>query len=256
MKKRFGLILMVALVAVLAFSTAQAAGPGKATIRYHLGYMMSSGSTQFTHNNPYDYTLYATDSKFEGSPGAGISFEYRYSDLIGLETGLSFFRPKLRVQIQERVPLKALAHPNVDMKQGVKVVPVTLGLNFHLTPAKKADFYAGVFAAYVNFGSFSQTYIPNRLEKVLREGRGEIDFKNQFTFGIRTGVDIPINSNWSFSARLEYMDLKAKVDSSYFPSAFPSIGKAADSSTYTSLFDGQELKMRPVMITVGASFHF
>ncbi len=195
-----------ALVA-LSGSTAQAAAPDdtKNVMRVDLGYLTSSTG----HDYASDAGMVAT--KNDGTLGAGISYEYRATPLVGVETALSFYKPTVK---QEVVGLNVY-----DEK--VRIMPLTLGVNFHLTNTEAFDLYAGPQLAYVMYGT-----LPNS------DGR----IKDEFTWGLHAGVDVPIGkSGWSLNGDVGYLGTKTKVEA-----------PGGD----------VELKLRPVTVKVGASWKF
>lgn len=80
---------------------------------------------------------------------------------------------------------------------GVEVY--TLGLNYHLTPHKRADVHVGVLGGILFFDDIIF------LTEVGR--RDKLTFDDDTGFGIKVGIDVPFTaeSRWYFSASVRYL---------------------------------------------------
>ncbi len=201
-------ILLLALVISFVTALPTLAADTKSTFRFNLGYFTATGD----HKETVDFGAGPVDTKvkFEGAIGAGIGYEYRVNDMIGVEVGLKYFKPDLK--------FSALG---VDVKNGSKFMPLTVAALFHVTQGSSFDFFLGPEVAYVWYGD------------VTIEGE-TIKFKKEFTWGVKAGIDIPFNPQWSFNATVEYLGAKSKVDVS----------------------DGPDINAKPVLIMVGAAVKF
>jgi outer membrane protein W len=83
----------------------------------------------------------------------------------------------------------------------------SLGLNYHFTPDKRVDFFAGAFVGLAQFDSV--TY--NALGESWK-----LDFDDDTAYGLNVGIDFPfsVDSPWIFTAGLRYMwsDVSSKGD--------------------------------------------
>lgn len=159
---------------------------------------------------------------FDNAVGASVRGEYQFSKLLGFELG-------------------ALGASSVELRSGVfsdsigtvisvrSFAPVTLGLNFHLSPKSSVDFYAGQFVALVNYGNV-----------VVQAGIGDATsgepIERDWSWGAIVGLDFPIGKRgWSIQTSLRYLDTRMKG--------------ARDDSSLDSDFD-------PVVFSLGFGYRF
>ncbi len=143
--------------------------------------------------------------------GAAVSYERRLTDLVGVEVG--FFGAKHDVSGRlvgvlqlirnvDNVVLDEVPLDESDTIGDVMVTPWTAGVNFHLTPASRADLYLGGYLAYVFYGDLDI------------EGE-KIPMDDEFTFGVVVGVDVPFrDSRWGFNASGRYLRTEAQPSES------------------------------------------
>ena len=153
---------------------------------------------------------------FDGGVGAGVRAEYQLSNRLGVEFG-------------------ALATANIDLAfdlsdnatgshVGVSsFVPVTLGLNIHLTPGRPVDLYAGPLLALVHYGSVA-------VRTGIGTGDSPVSAEDDAGIGAIVGLDAPLGDHgWIVQANLRYIDTDMKnsskaLSSSGFNAVIFSIG--------------------------------
>ena len=129
--------------------------------------------------------------------GLGLSFEYRFKRHLGLEAGVIFAESDVNVRI--RGPFIT----PITVTDSLGFRPVTLGLNFHLTPERRNDFYVGPLLAWVNYDD---------LHLVLDDQRADFAIDDDFAWGFHLGADFRLgDSPWSIGATLKYLDTSLEV---------------------------------------------
>ena len=170
-----------------------------------------------------------TDSAF----GIAVDYEYRWSDMLGISLSASSVRHDVEFHlggdfwITDEFTGDLISSGRIDETEvvgDVTVNPLSVGINFHVYNEGKTDLYTGAFLAYVLFGDL--------------DVEGEItSFQNDFTYGVQIGVDVPFKDTpWSFSAKLQYLDATAELDSSEG--------------------GGEFLSIRPVSLQFGMAYRF
>ncbi len=134
---------------------------------------------------------------FDLDVGAGLGFnaEYRFTPRFGLDLGI-------------------LSGAGVDVETGaswdgsygwigndtVTFTPLTAGLDIHLTPDARVDFYACPMVALVQYGSLAVRNGPTGV-------RTHWNFDEDFAVGAALGVGVPFGRDrWSFQASLSYLE--------------------------------------------------
>lgn len=141
--------------------------------------------------------------------GFCIDVERRFSDRFGL--GLTLMRAEHDVDAfgSETVRIRDDATGSVLFEHSeslaaplgsVDVTPILLGANFHLTPGRRVDLYAGPFVGLIDFGD-------------LRAEGERIGFKDELAYGATLGLDVPFGqSSAGFAASARYMIAGAETD--------------------------------------------
>lgn len=253
--KTIRFVLVLSLVALIGQAGALAAGPsGPNNIRIQLGYMVASGDqTEIIDRFDY-YSSFETKAKFSGGAGIAFAYEYKLSDLVGLEASIGYFQTKLRAQVWEQAVTKQIGHLVFDNEKTVHTLPIALGVNFHLTNNGRVDFFLGPRLSYLSYGSYSAAINSNN-----KNGTGnlDLDLKKEFMLGLTLGLDVPMSSGWGWAFRLDYTPAQVKIDKcNQSVSAPPPIGKSVVDDTQIFLFTGNKLKPNPITLTIGASYKF
>jgi outer membrane protein W len=190
--------LVVPALVVLAASASLAQDSGW-TFRYNLGYFVPTD----------DFSVPGARATVQNTFGVGLGAEFRISDRWGFEGSARYFNPLVR-SVGTDVPAA---------EKRLQTIPVTLGVNYHFG-WPKYQLYVGPEVAYVTYGDISA---PDNTQ-----------FENEFTFGAKIGVDVPINDVWAFNAAFEYLLLSTKIDDEA----------------------GAELSPDPAIVTLGVSYRF
>ncbi len=135
-----------------------------------------------------------TDLRVSGGSGAGFNVEYRANDRIGIEGGLLYW------DLDSMLNFDSATEWLMDSDSS-DVLTLTVGLNFHLTPGQKVDFYVGPYIglAQIDDPSFD-------LGGSVGTVSGNVD--DEFVWGGQLGLDVPFGgSGWAFHAGALYMAL-------------------------------------------------
>ncbi|MCP4897067.1 MAG: outer membrane beta-barrel protein [bacterium] len=175
------------------------------------------------------------------SAGGGISFrlERTLTPRLGLEFGLTTVASGIDISAGWG---KCDHNASVDM---LSVVPLTLGLNVHLTPNSPVDVYVGPMLAYV-------TYSDLRIHSGWDcEDQGpwwdwgwsstvKVGTDRDLTWGLNAGIEFPFGKSgrWSGHVGVTY------IESSYELERFD------EEDRFTNI------KMDPVMLNLGFGFRF
>jgi outer membrane protein W len=167
--------------------------------------------------------------------GLAVSGEYQASPLLGVDLGVMRATPDIGVRSEDRD-----LGLSVSATDGLTMTPLSLGLNFHLTPTRRFDLYLGPFLAYVLYSDLewrvNETLdvdgVPVVIDATLR-----MSVANDLAYGAVAGADIPIGSGaWYFSAAAKY--LATELD--------------ATSPEGTS----ETLSLDPIIVTLGVRYSF
>lgn len=225
-------ILLVGLACLTALSTASlaAAADGQWHLRAHAAWVSPDLSWQMS---PAPGDLVKIDAA--SSWGLGISGEYQFSDLLGIELGVMRSSPDVDIQVDD-----AVLDVTVRASDGLTMTPLTLGLNFHVTPTRSFDLYLGPYLAYVLYGDLEW-----RVNETIVDGGVPIDFDqslrmsiaNDLAYGAVAGADIPLGpEGWYFSGTLKY--LATELDASE-PEG-----------------DSENLSLDPLIVAIGFRYSF
>jgi outer membrane protein W len=224
------LLIGLACLAIGSIAIPALAVDGQWHIRAHAAWVQPDLNWQMS---PEGGTAIAVDAN--SAWGLGINGEYQVSELLGVELGIMRAVPDIDLHVENRdLGLSASA------SDGLTMTPLSLGLNFHLTPKRNYDLYIGPFLAYVLYSdlewSISETLIvdgvPVEFEDSLR-----IAVANDLAYGAVVGADIPFGSKgWFFSGSLRYM--VTKLDSS------------------DDEGDGERLDFDPFIVSLGVRYSF
>lgn len=210
--------LLVVVVGLLAAPASMAAGE-KNALRFGLGYFTATGDLTS------DVLDVSGRIKYQGAVGAGVGYEHRFDDLIGLDFGFKYFQPDVE-----------LSSSGVSLKESGKFMPLTAGVMFHVAKSEKVDFYLGPELAYVMYGDVTLDVLG--LEVFTAK------FKDDLTFGVKLGADFAMSPKWAINASVEYLDAKSEVDTLAVAGIdIPGSG-------------GDKLDPKPIILMVGATYKF
>mgnify|MGYP003589093912 CR=1 FL=1 len=215
---RFSKTALLLTVAALASAAPALAAAPKNVFRFQVGAFLPTGDNSY-QEEVNKYAVSSIDLKVDGAAAVGVAYERRFTELFGLEVGLKYSKPKFKIDFSEMYARKV---PEGTVEASTRVMPLTLAALFHpLQGAGKVDFFVGPELVYAMYGSSDFEL-------------GSTDYKNQLTWGAKAGLDVPINPKWSFTASVEYMNLKAEVDQT----------------------DAPEFNPKPIVVAVGAACKF
>ena len=215
---RFSKTALLLTVAALASAAPALAAAPKNVFRFQAGAFLPTSDKSYEQEAGKDAPP-SVNLKVDGAAAVGVAYERRFTELFGLEVGLKYSKPKFKIDFSEMYARKV---PTGSVEASTRVMPLTLAALFHpLKDAGKVDFFVGPELVYAMYGSSDF-------------GMGSFDYKNQLTWGAKAGLDVPINPKWSFTASVEYMNLKAEVDQTGAP----------------------EFNPKPVVVAVGAAYKF
>ena len=153
--------------------------------------------------------------------GVGIGLEYLATSLIGIEGALLLGNGDSTYVL------------DLDDQWGmatdeVSFTAFTVGVNFHLTPERRADVYIGPFLGFVS-------YDDARFDVLNRTQRFEFD--DEVGLGAQIGVDVLFKptGRWGFTSALRYLQTTAE-DDRFNPNV--------------------ELDLDPLLFSAGISFRF
>jgi len=145
-----------------------------------------------------------TDSDF----GFGLAAEYQFSRRWGVEFSALSASPEARLTIDSaELPLSVTATDSVSF------TPISAGVNLHLTPDRRVDFYCGAFFSLVPYGDLDfriQAELPVNGVVVPIEDRITVRVDDNFGWGALVGFDFFFKGGawegWGATASLRYLD--------------------------------------------------
>jgi opacity protein-like surface antigen len=130
--------------------------------------------------------------------GVVAGFEYVFKRRIGVELSFMYLANVVEMEFTATAAdLSITGAPNFTFP--------LLGANYHFTPGRTADVYAGGLVA---LGVIAMGFPAD-----------EIEIAKDFALGINAGMDYYLDKSWSLGANLKYMDF-GEVDFSVYPPGF------------------------------------
>ncbi len=165
--------------------------PYKWIVRGFPAYWSPSSDDSFVQVDRPNGVNERTDFMADSGWGFGINGEYLVMPALGIAFGLDW----INYDSSLMVDLDDLWETD---KEDIGMRLWNLGLNYHFTPDKRVDFFAGVFLGLAQFDSV--TY--NALGESWK-----LDFDDETAFGINVGIDVPFKDGgpWVFTGALRYM---------------------------------------------------
>lgn len=194
----FRVNLLPCLLLTLAL-TALSAPAGAQEDKWHLrfGGVWVEPDADLTRVNS-DGTIVAV--RADDAIGLGVALERQFNRRLGLELGALFAEPDIIVGSFD-------GGPTLDATEGITFRAITLGLNFHLTPDKPVDLYAGPFLAHVTYGNLR--FLAQDTSGSLFVG---VSSSDDFTVGAQVGADVAFgDSAWSLNLVGRYLDSSLDV---------------------------------------------
>jgi opacity protein-like surface antigen len=196
-RSAFSIVLLAAVLTVLLLSSPASAAECQSegyrwTLRGVAAKIDSDGNPSITETvEPFERLKFDINS----GEALGAELEYRVNCPVGIAFGLlSGNLDSMAVYDTEFVWL--MDHDDVDFSI------VSLGVNFHLSPRSRADFFIGPFIGVVDYEGidFGTAGIPL-----------DADIDGDTVIGLNAGLDLPFSDNgpWAFTAGLRYLATSA-----------------------------------------------
>jgi outer membrane protein W len=194
------------VIGLLFFSPAAAAqggyeaGKGSWTVRA-FGAWLDTDEFRFESGpaiDPFPPILDFTFTLGDGS-GAGLSLEYRATRRVGVEA----LAIRADLEGEFRVTLFNPPIPEQVVTDDVETDLYSLGVNFHLTPGRRFDVYAGPVVAYVQYDDFKASVDLG----FGSPGTFEARFTDDTAYGIALGADYPLgrSGRWAVSGAVRQL---------------------------------------------------
>lgn len=183
--KRLWLCLISVLMMLLASSIAWS-DAGDHKVRASLQYVMPMGSADL---GIFDELI---DTEADSAIGFGFGYEYMVTDLIGVDANIGYSC--------HDIDFTLLAH--TETVADTSLMPLTVGVNFHVLRNGKMILYLGPFVGYVVYDDYN-----------YKQGGESVPLENDFTFGAVIGLDVPFGEKgWMFSSALKFLQTEAEYD--------------------------------------------
>lgn len=207
-----GLVLIMFLLSNLVWADA-----GDKIVRFGIKYVSPTGDLNFLSRNRLtvqggiEETIEQSTVEPDSAVGLGVGFEYLITDLIGIDFNLNYSSHDVEEEFLERMTfIPDVGPPDVLFEASesgtigdVTMMPLTVGVNFHLTRSDAVDFYFGPFVTYVFYGDLDTN----------EPGEEDVSFKNDLGYGAVVGIDVPFGSKgWMFSTTAKYIGTEADID--------------------------------------------
>jgi outer membrane protein W len=212
---RKAIVAIFALCIVGAWSVASAAD-GKNLFRFGGAFVSPTGDLSGEESDSADLgdgTMISLDGTLTLEPQSEfallLGYERRFTDLFGLEFVAWNAKHDVDGRFSGEYWLldsdtgKLIENGTLQFTEtlgDVKVMPLTAGLNFHLTRQSRFDLYVGPTVGYVFYGNLDV------------EGE-RLSIDDDFTWGATLGFDLPMGGKgWMLTGALRYLDTEASPD--------------------------------------------
>jgi outer membrane protein W len=208
--RKLGLVL--ALV-VLVASIPVMADQGDKIIRFGVAYVSPSGDYTETFDDGLFFEKFTIEA--DGAIGPYFGFEFMVTDLIGIDATLLFTDHDVDAGMLEIYDGEVVF--DEQMKIGtITSMPLFFSVHFHVVQNSALDFYIGPTIGYIFYGDME--FLPEFEE-------GKIPIKDDFGYGLVTGIDVPFGgAGWNFSTALRYILSDAETDEDSLEGSDDSIG--------------------------------
>ncbi len=239
--KKLSLLAIPILVLFLASSFVWAEA-GDHNIRFGFKYISPTGDLDYSYQDAEDidgtmveYCEHGT-LEADAALGFGFGYEYMFTDLIGIDFNLNYAKHDMNIEGLEELTVyedpPVLTQLAFDETLGeTSLMPLTIGVNFHVYRSEAMEFYLGPFIGYVMYSDIELKYKD--------PGDTDISLNDDLGYGMAFGIDVPFGSKgWMFSSVLKYMQTKGEIDD-----PDPAI-------------DGWEVDINPLILQVGLGYQF
>ena len=124
--------------------------------------------------------------------GVALDLEYRFSNRLGVTVGVTWVElgAPLTVTVPDVITIR--------LDDDLRFMPITAGLNVHLTPSSAVDLYIAPMVAWVRYGD-----LEYELEGA---GRLAVEIDDDLAWGGLVGVDVPIGEQgWMATGAVSYL---------------------------------------------------
>jgi outer membrane protein W len=153
--------------------------------------------------------------------GPGFSYEYKFTDLFGIEAGISYFNHDL-----------SGGDPSEDIGE-VSLVPVLIRGNFHVARKPGFDLYLRPTLGYVFVG-----------DSDLMSGL-TVANEDEFALGLGFGFDVPFGGTWAFSAAFDWLAMDVAPE-----------GDECFTVPGSNVCIEEEMDVDPIVARVGVAIRF
>ncbi|HVG25085.1 MAG TPA: OmpW family outer membrane protein [Thermoanaerobaculia bacterium] len=160
------------------------------------------------------------ETEFEDGNGFGLAASRSFNRFLGVEASIFSLRNESRLLFAGEAPFEL---GRVDL------VPISLGVQAHLTGGSRIDPYIGAGASYV----MASDLYSEDLDVV---GIGRIDVDSEFTYYLNAGIGFDITPRFGIA-----------IDGRYIP---------YEPETRSSTGDDVELDLTPTIISAALRFRF
>ena len=187
-------IVAAGLAGLLLAAAASAAGPEQGWRLRVNGYWLDANEGRISPLNTEFRSRVEESAALAGS----IAGEYRFGPRLGVEMGLLGGADNDYTVTFDAGLLAA--------NDTLAFSAACVGLNVHLTPGKKVDFYAGPLLAYVTYSHMSLGVGPAPPGSQALLAPLSVDLESEMTLGANLGMDVQIKqTNWLFNAGMKYL---------------------------------------------------
>jgi hypothetical protein len=198
-------------------------------VRPFAAFLFAHGDTSGTVNLGECPCPALTTYDYDHGFGLGISVERLFSERIGVEARVLHARLRDRFRIEGN-------GIGIEESRRRKYWDVSLGLNVHLTPHARLDWYAGPFVGYSTVDGHTTLVVDRSLE---------YDVDGEVTWGVQTGLDWPFGqSPWSLHVGGRYTHYDADVTHRYVH------------PTGAVLEQPKSIGLHPITVELGVAWHF
>ncbi len=241
---RISRVMLVLAVFALFGGAALAAGDWTDQLRFGFSYNLPTSDESGNMTVQYVSYAYAVPetAKQKGALGFAVSYEHKFTPLMGLEFGVAYYKPEFRVEFNFG------EEASEQYSDKIRVMPLSVAWNFHLTQGKGTDFYIGPVLAYMFYGKGSLSFASTEALNVK--------FKDELAYGVRLGVDFPIDPKWTIALRADYLRAKARVDTIEWSETGGATGARPQSVVAPHFAMTNDFKPNPLLISVMAGYKF
>jgi hypothetical protein len=139
-----------------------------------------------------DLTETGQTLEVEDDLGFQVSYEYRLTDLIGIEPGVSFTPHEIDIEFGG----------TEDEFGDIDFRALTANLNFHVLRGESIGVFLGPTVGYTFWSDFEGSFFP-----------GDFSANDDVIYGANVGLDVPCGGGrWSFTGSLTYLVIDIELE--------------------------------------------